>query len=252
MKKYRHNFTLLEILVAVAVLVIMMGFLFQFVISAQRVWAASTARTYMANETASPVLQLLTEDFRHVVRLAENDELIEYNDGAAKKYVEWHYENDINPLNNNLPYTKDLFFFISNYDELNDNDSGKVSAVWYHFVPPTATDPHSGKLYRTLKLNQSIVGYDTLPSNMYEAFGFTASEYNSPSDDNLLIEENLSDWIVQHANFQGVTLQSYQMPQMVRVTFCVNVPETLENSSGGGDAVTKRTFSHAFFPGGGE
>ena len=45
MNKSRHNFTLLEILVAVAVLVIMMSFLFQFVISAQRVWAASTART---------------------------------------------------------------------------------------------------------------------------------------------------------------------------------------------------------------
>ncbi len=68
MKQFRHNFTLLEILVAVAVLVIMMGFLSQFVISAQRVWASSTARTQLADQ-ANTVFQLLGEDFNQMITI---------------------------------------------------------------------------------------------------------------------------------------------------------------------------------------
>jgi len=40
MKASRH-FTLVEIMIAMAVLIIMMGFLFRFIISAQRLWSAS-------------------------------------------------------------------------------------------------------------------------------------------------------------------------------------------------------------------
>ena len=72
MKQFRHNFTLLEILVAVSVLVIMMGFVFQFVISAQRMWAVSTARTYMADQ-ANIIFQLMAEDFSQMITIDEEE-----------------------------------------------------------------------------------------------------------------------------------------------------------------------------------
>jgi len=58
-------FTLIEILVAVAVLVIMMGFLFQFVAGAQRIWGVSSSRSIQARR-ARTVLNFLQEDFNSI------------------------------------------------------------------------------------------------------------------------------------------------------------------------------------------
>ena len=63
-KNILHRYTLIEMMVAVAILVLMMGFLFQFVTGAQRLWAAST-RTEEIFSTASTVLEVMQNDFRN-------------------------------------------------------------------------------------------------------------------------------------------------------------------------------------------
>ena len=62
----RHPFTLIEVLVAVAVLVIMMGFIFQFTGIAQKLWASNTGRTEMSAQ-ADAVFSLLQEDLEHLL-----------------------------------------------------------------------------------------------------------------------------------------------------------------------------------------
>ncbi|MGI6356362.1 MAG: PulJ/GspJ family protein [Lentisphaeria bacterium] len=60
----RKHYTLVEIMVAVAILVIMMGFLFQFVIGAQRIWAAST-RTGSLFEKAQIAFDVMETDLKN-------------------------------------------------------------------------------------------------------------------------------------------------------------------------------------------
>ncbi|HOG50347.1 MAG TPA: type II secretion system protein [Lentisphaeria bacterium] len=59
----KTHYTLVEIMVAIAILVIMMGFLFQFVIGAQRIWSSSesTSNTF---EQAQIALQLIENDLQ--------------------------------------------------------------------------------------------------------------------------------------------------------------------------------------------
>jgi hypothetical protein len=63
--KIRH-YTLVEIMVAMAILVIMMGFLFHFVIGAQRVWSATT-RSSAVFDKAQIVLDVLENDLRNAL-----------------------------------------------------------------------------------------------------------------------------------------------------------------------------------------
>ena len=57
----RKSYTLVELLVAMAVLVIMMGFLFQFIIGAQRIWTGSS-RQSTAFEYSNVVFDVLGTD----------------------------------------------------------------------------------------------------------------------------------------------------------------------------------------------
>lgn len=75
MKNLRaHNFTLMEILVAVAVLVILMGFILQFTNSAQRLWAANTAITDMSAQ-AEAVFSILQQDIEHMYVVTEEEDI---------------------------------------------------------------------------------------------------------------------------------------------------------------------------------
>ena len=58
------RYTLVEIMVAMAILVIMMGFLFQFVIGAQRIWSAST-KTSSVFDKAQIVFDVIETDIKN-------------------------------------------------------------------------------------------------------------------------------------------------------------------------------------------
>ena len=62
----RHNFTLVELLVAMVVLVVMMGFLFQFTIGAQRIWTATTSEDD-AFQNAQILMQVLGDDLENAM-----------------------------------------------------------------------------------------------------------------------------------------------------------------------------------------
>ena len=71
-KHTTKSFTLVEIMIAMAVLVIMMGFLFQFINSAQKLWSAST-RTASLFDQAQLVLQLIEQDLQSALVVDEKD-----------------------------------------------------------------------------------------------------------------------------------------------------------------------------------
>ena len=61
----KRHFTLVELMVAMGVLVIMMGFLFQFTIGAQRIWNASSRQT-ISFSTAQVVMDVLNDDLQNM------------------------------------------------------------------------------------------------------------------------------------------------------------------------------------------
>lgn len=61
----KRHFTLVELMVAMGVLVIMMGFLFQFTIGAQRIWNASSRQT-TSFSTAQVVMDVLNDDLQNM------------------------------------------------------------------------------------------------------------------------------------------------------------------------------------------
>ena len=61
----KRHFTLVELMVAMGVLVIMMGFLFQFTIGAQRIWNASSKQT-VAFSSAHVLLDILNDDLQNM------------------------------------------------------------------------------------------------------------------------------------------------------------------------------------------
>ncbi len=76
MRKTAHNqtghFTMLEILVATVVLVIMMGFLFQFINSAQKIWSASESISEIFDQ-AQLVFNMLEKDLQNLHFVSDQD-----------------------------------------------------------------------------------------------------------------------------------------------------------------------------------
>ena len=71
------HFTLVELMVAMAVLVIMMSFLFQFVIGAQRVWSSSSGSAALF-EQAELVFDFIGSDFQNIISKNALDENIPF------------------------------------------------------------------------------------------------------------------------------------------------------------------------------
>jgi len=89
--RQQWNFTLVELMVAMAILVIMMGFLFQFVNGARRIWTAS-ASTAEAFDDAQIVLQVMENDLKHLIQHCEYDYgartlCLRYIDEDTTKYL---------------------------------------------------------------------------------------------------------------------------------------------------------------------
>ena len=164
MKHFRNNFTLLEILVAVAVLVIMMSFLFQFVVSAQRVWAAASARTYLADQ-ANAVFQLMGEDLGQIVTVKEEDD----PDSVAG----WHCTPD--PKVTHPGNLTRLCFFVEDRDDAN----GALYGVMYYY------DAAAQKLYRIRTTNPAWqqVGKTDKPHLIGDFFELSSLGLNELCDD---------------------------------------------------------------------
>lgn len=67
-----RHFTLLEILVAIAVLVVMMGFIFQFINSALKIWSASKSTSEIFDQ-AQLVFDMLEHDLQNLHFVSDQD-----------------------------------------------------------------------------------------------------------------------------------------------------------------------------------
>ena len=91
MKKIKHikvggrtrAYTLVELLVAVAILVMMMGFLFEFIIGAQRIWSASEKKA-SSFDTAQVALDVIETDLHNMQYANDTD-----NPGCTMPFYLW-------------------------------------------------------------------------------------------------------------------------------------------------------------------
>ncbi|MBO7742157.1 MAG: hypothetical protein J6S21_06345 [Victivallales bacterium] len=193
-KKILRFFTLMEIMVAVAVLIVLMGFIFEFTIGAQRIWSATHARTTMTDE-ANAVLNVLSEDLMQM-----------QVSSAAYKEIRWYYEVSGDNLSQ-------LVLFVAK-----DGDtSGKLYKVNYYL---DGTKPPY-KLYRSEKEAWNKVGV----ANASDLGGFDSADKN----DDHLVADNITKLEFKPADSRsnlenaGFTVK----PKMVKLAVTVRTPEAL-------------------------
>ena len=81
--KQHRAFTLVEIMVTMAILVVMMGFLFQFVLGAQRVWSGTTKDMEMF-EQAQIIFNVMESDLKNMICEVPEDT----PDGGMQVYLD--------------------------------------------------------------------------------------------------------------------------------------------------------------------
>ena len=186
MKNNRKNaFTLVEVLVAVAVLVIMMTFIFQYTASAQRLWAVNTARTEMSAQ-ADALFQLLEEDLGSMY-VVQKDEEIDAQAGwycCHKKVGGSNNDTYAFPINEDTGKKLtgynllDFCFFTEDPDpeSTGANTHATVYPVRYHFdyeEPGEIYEEGRGKLYRYVDEKRQ---WDKVRDNFMPYFGFLDEE----------------------------------------------------------------------------
>jgi len=249
----KHNFTLLEIMVAAAVLVIMMSFIFQFTSSAQKLWKTNAGRTEMS-EAMDVVFDLLNDDFENMYVVAPEQDL----DAQAGWYCMHKKSGSADyPFANVKGYNlEDLCFFTQ------DNDGSGIYPVRYHFRP--AQDPNdpeigAGKLYRfenkdntwdkiAEDFKNSARGGDPawyVPLKKYVAgddipAGYSVGDIKWPvyDEENLIAENLQSVQVFSSAAVDPVTgdkitaadMPLMELPQGITVTLIMSVPRNLRGT----------------------
>ena len=185
-KPQTHAFTLVELMVAMAILVIMMGFLFQFVIGAQRIWHSSSGEAALF-EQAQLVFEYMGKDFKNI--------------------------RSQSPLN------EDIYFFYSLSE--NDRDLGFISEVNGFPIPVTYHyDKSSEKLYR-LEIDNSVstsfhayLTSNKASSDFLANFELSTSSYNWSHEAPLA--EDLYEMNIQGPN-NGYSWGN-NFPKAIRIT----------------------------------
>lgn len=137
-----HRFTLVEIMVTLAIIVVMMGFLFHFVIGAQRIWSATSKGSEMFEE-AQIILQVLESDLKGMVcELAEDNPSgafpVTFTRSASGELQELFFMSSQSPANVDGLTT----------DEEKLTPRVGVFPVYYKLVSVTGSGNPPFKLYR--------------------------------------------------------------------------------------------------------
>lgn len=248
-RKSSRFFTLTEIMVAIAILLIMMGFLFRFVISAQRIFSASVSSNYHT-EQAQAIYDLLSEDMKRIVVSEENS--------IKDDYTLYLICKDAG--NDRLL----VFFQISEQTGMLDSSIskyGKIAAVvyWYNRNADTVSghDAKGETLYRF----DAVVKPALLTSSVYQQIrNATLDEDSVVSIVNQLIAGNApgaavnisDDYIVaEHVTaFEveaaGIESGMTKLPPFLKVTMTVDIPYDLR-ANRAADEQTERRFSKIVF-----
>ncbi len=254
-----YRYTLIEILVAVAVLLVMMGFLFRFVISAQNLWTASNSRMNQY-EQMQTVFDLLNEDFNRAL-FGKND-LYKNADG---KYDYYFYMLGRSISNSAMSGAVVVFF--TNDEDKSSSDCGKLKAVvyWYcekldgsevnHLYRFEGILEKDGNDYYFIREKD----FDDINSGLNSATcNFTAMQtlikaftgYTVDKDDleDYVVAEEITKFeisaIDKDDNTIGAGLTS--PPEFIRVNLEVGVPDALKGERSH-EEVLNRSFSRIFF-----
>ena len=232
---HRHSsrYTLVEILVAVAVLVIMMGFLFQFTIGAQRIWASTTARMTVADQ-AQGILNLLTDDLGQMV--VDNTEGLEigWNCIPAPKTASVSTPNNLQNL---------CFYTVDRGADTSSTFS--FTRVNYSMAQDATTGLY--KLYRTSSAvtdpKWDLIGGDAKAPT-------STSLVTATEDDDHLVAENIVSLVIQadtNPNESDSSLYT-DKPRWIKATITVRIPEDLRNGENNDADKAKgdRTFTKLF------
>ena len=125
-------YTLVELLVAVAILVIMMGFLFQFIIGAQRIWRASENKA-SSFDTAQVAMDVIETDL-HNMQYANDAEA----PGRTMPFYLWKKSADEIVMAFYADYKS------SNYGAGDETKVGTYPVIYYYFKDGA----NPGNLYR--------------------------------------------------------------------------------------------------------
>ncbi|MBP5671076.1 MAG: prepilin-type N-terminal cleavage/methylation domain-containing protein [Victivallales bacterium] len=147
----RHRaFTLVEIMVTMAILVVMMGFLFQFVLGAQRIWSATAKDTEMF-EQAQIIFNVMESDLKNMICEVPD----ENPDGGMQVYLD---TEDAGDGDDGYRLVKMCFMtsYASEAEEKNDNSEidnnltkrTGVYPVCYQLVSIPGSDNPPFRLYR--------------------------------------------------------------------------------------------------------
>ena len=254
-KLHSHSFTLIEVLAAVAVLVIMMGFIFQFTGSAQKLWASNTGRTEMSAQ-ADAVFSLLQEDLEHMYVVSPEEDL----DAQAGWYIRHETpEGSASSLfsaSADRPL-KDLCFFTQDTAPQSPAIQAAIYPVRYHFVPGTPGEIYgegTGKLYRYV---ESGVHWEKISEEFEDAGKGDTPDWYAPEP---AAEADKEEYLLAE-NIQSITVLSDAArdedgnprtanplrvrPRFLRVTITFSIPETLRNGARRTEN-TDMTFSRVF------
>ena len=225
-KPQKHAFTLVELMVAMAILVIMMGFLFQFVIGAQRVWSSSSGSTALY-EQAQLVFDFMGKDLKNIRSKSTLGEDIPFYYATVSSDKTLGIISEVN---------------------------GNPIPVVYHFVSSTK------KLYRLeVNANNATAPYAYLANktetNYLDNFNFSSS---TPWTKDILLAENLHKITVEAMKKPSGHVNGYatgdDFPYVVRVTLKLfdrnQIPadqyESIKNSDTDMDKYL-HTFTKIFF-----
>lgn len=250
-RKPSRFFTLTEIMVAIAILLVMMGFLFRFVISAQRIFSASVSSNYHT-EQAQAIYDLLSEDMKRIVVSEENSIKDDYTLYLICKDAE----------NDRLL----VFFQISEQTGMLDSSTsqyGKIAAVVYWYNRNADTVSGSGyeakgdTLYRfdavvkpallTSSVYQQIknatLGEDSVVSIVNQLIAGNAPGATVDISDDYIVAEHVTAFEVEAAGIEnGMT----KLPPFLKVTMTVDIPDDLR-ANRAADEQTERRFSKIIF-----
>ncbi len=131
-------YTLVELLVAVAILVIMMGFLFEFIIGAQRIWRASESKA-TAFDTAQVAMDVIETDLHNMQYANDADA-----PGRTMPFYLWKKSA------NEIVMAFYADYKSSSYGAGDETKVGTYPVIYYYFKETaTADNPNpSGNLYR--------------------------------------------------------------------------------------------------------
>lgn len=258
MKTNRKNaFTLAEVLVAVAVLVVMMTFIFQYTASAQRLWAANTARTEMSAQ-ADALFSLLEQDLVSMYVVQESEEIdaqagwycchkkVDASDKAA-----FTVSKDYNLL--------DFCFFTEDPDPESTGAPVTIYPVRYHFdyeEPGEIYDEGRGKLYRYVDVGEErqwdkvAEKFDVADRGKDPDFYAAIPAAVTDQEEFLLVKNVKSIRVFSDAAFDDEETGASDFifrkkPSWFRVEITLSVPENLRNGATK-DENTNRTFSRVF------